>query len=243
MTIVGAALLRAVRLADAAVHVEHDGGLRLAGMHLVDPRTGQIGQGREVGIAGQPLRLEATHLARRGGLTIQPAAIDHGAHRRIMCQAVGVIDVLIAGKTAEHRLAQQSCQQVAGVLAAPALRQHRTRQVGQAKRVIELTVGQQPGVGGDPTAMKFQPQAAVEIDPQGTVIRFTRWVSHARAPELRITRCRCPACGCNRITCPGRPGPAPDPKSTGTLTPLSTPPVTAAIAAIPARRAVTPRAA
>jgi hypothetical protein len=39
-----------VGLADAAVHVEHDGVLRPARMHPVDPGAGQIGQGGEVGI-------------------------------------------------------------------------------------------------------------------------------------------------------------------------------------------------
>jgi hypothetical protein len=37
-------------------------------------------------------------------------------------QAVGVVDIFITGETAEHRLAQQPGQQVAGVLAAAAFR-------------------------------------------------------------------------------------------------------------------------
>ena len=63
VTVVGGAFLRAVGLADAAVHVEHDGGLRPAFMHQVDPGTGEIGQGGNVRLAGQPSRLEAAHLA------------------------------------------------------------------------------------------------------------------------------------------------------------------------------------
>ncbi|SPE35166.1 hypothetical protein SBBP1_790004 [Burkholderiales bacterium] len=33
-------------------------------------------------------------------------------------------------------------------------------------------------IGGDAAAMEFQLQAAVEIDPQRAIIRFTRWVFH-----------------------------------------------------------------
>src|SRR6516165_734240 len=42
-----------------------------------------------------PIALTA-HLTRRGSATIQPAAIDHGTHRRIMRQAIGVVKVLAA---------------------------------------------------------------------------------------------------------------------------------------------------
>ena len=154
------------------------GRLRPARMHPVDPGAGQIGQCREVGFAGQPSGLEAAHLAGRGGATIQPAAIHHGAHRRIMRQTVGIVHVLVAGEATEHRLAQQAGQQVARVLATAALRQRRTRQIGQPERVVEFAVGEQSGVGGDAAAVEFQLQAAVEIDPQSAVIRFTRWVFH-----------------------------------------------------------------
>ena len=98
-----------------------------------------------------------------------------------MGQTIGVVHVLIAGEAAEHRLAEQAGQQVPGVLAAAALGQRRASQIGQAERVVQFTVGQQPGIGGDPAAVEFQLQTTVEIDPQGPVIRFTRWVFHPRA--------------------------------------------------------------
>ena len=187
MAVVGAAFLRAMGLTDAAVHVEHDRRLRLALMHPIDPGAGQIGQGGEVYVAGQPCGLEAAHLAGRSSARSRPA-IHHGPHRRIMCQAIGIVDVLISGEAAEHRLAKQARQQVAGVLATAALRQHRTRQIGQSKHVIQFSIGQQAGIGGDATAMEFQPQPAVEIDPQGAIIRFTRWVFHDCVSSSRITR-------------------------------------------------------
>ena len=59
-----------------------------------------------------------------------------------------------------------------------ALRQRRASQIGQPERVVQFAERQQASVGGDAAAMEFQLQAAVEIDPQTAVIRFTRWVFH-----------------------------------------------------------------
>ena len=100
-----------------------------------------------------------------------------------MRQALGVVNVLVAGEAAEHGLAQQPGQQMAGVRAAAAFRQDVTGQIGQPQRVVEVAVGEQPGVGGDAAAVELQLQAAVEIDPQRPVIRFTRWVFHGAATE------------------------------------------------------------
>jgi hypothetical protein len=74
------------------------------------------------------------------------------------------------------------------VLAAPTLRQRRARRIGQPERVVQFPVGQQAGVGGDAAAVKFQLQPPVEINPQSTAIRFTRWVFHARPSDSTTTR-------------------------------------------------------
>ena len=111
-----------MRLADAAVHVQHDGRLWPPRMHPVDPGAGKIGQRREVGLAGQPSGLETAHLAGRGGLTIQAGAIHHGTHRGIMSETIGVVHVFIPGETAKHGLTEQPGQHVPGVLATAALR-------------------------------------------------------------------------------------------------------------------------
>jgi hypothetical protein len=187
VAVVGAAFLPAVRLADAAVHVEHDHRVRPARMNPVDPGAGEIGQGGEVRLAGQPARLEPPHLAGRGGPAIQPATIDHRAYRRIMRQALGVVHILIAGEAAEHGLPQQPGQEMAGVPPTTAFRQHATGHVGQPEGVVQLPVGQQAGVGRDTAAVELQLQAAIEIDPQGAVIRFTRWVVHRAVTQEAST--------------------------------------------------------
>jgi len=174
MAAVGRAFLRAVGLAHIAVHVEHDADSWPTFMDSVDPSAGQIGQCRQVGRAGQPPGLETAYLAGRGGLAIHSAAIRHRAHRRIVRKTSGTVHVPAAGEAAEHRLAQQADQQVAGILALTALRQRPTSQTGQPDRIVQFAVSEQSGVGGNAAAMEFQLQAAVEIDPQGTIIQFTR---------------------------------------------------------------------
>jgi hypothetical protein len=94
-------------------------------------------------------------------------------------QTVGIVDIFIAGEPTEHRLAEQPYQQMPSVLAAPTFCQHGPGQIGQPKCVVEFTVRKQSGVRGDTTAMELQPQTAVEIDPDGTIVRFTCWVSHS----------------------------------------------------------------
>jgi hypothetical protein len=53
---------------------------------------------------------------------------------------------------------------------------------------VEFAVGEQFGVGGDAVPVGLQAQAAVEIDPQGAVIRFTRRAFHTCVPEPPMER-------------------------------------------------------
>ena len=153
-------------------------------VHPVDPGAGQVGERREVRLGRQPLGLEAAHLAGRGRRPVDALPADDGAHRRIAGEPLGVVDVLVAGEPAVDRLAQQAEQPVADVLAAPALGEGRCGHRGQAEGVVQLAVGEQAAVGGDPGAVELELEPAVEGDPQG-LFRFTRRVRHpapARPP-------------------------------------------------------------
>ncbi len=55
---------------------------------------------------------------------------------------------------------------------------------GQPKRVIQLAIDEEAGIRGDLAAVKFQLQAAVEIDPQRRQFRVTHRVRHDRAPNI-----------------------------------------------------------
>ena len=46
----------------------------------------------------------------------------------------------------------------------------------ETEGVIEFAIGEQSGIGGDPGAMELELHAAVEIEPERTIGRFTRWV-------------------------------------------------------------------
>jgi hypothetical protein len=150
-------------------------------MHPVDPGAGQIGQRREVGLAGQPPGLETAHLAGRGRCAVKTLPAHHGAHRGIVGETFGVVHVLVTSEAAEHRLPQQAGQQVVGVLASTAFRQDTAGQISEAECVIQFSVDQDAGIGGDAAAVEFQLQAAVEIDPERPIIRFTRRVFHEPA--------------------------------------------------------------
>ena len=129
----------------------------------------KIGKSREVLRCREPVRLEAPHLARRSRTALSRLAADDPAHRRIMAQALGVVHVLVSGKTTEHRLPQQTDQRMAAVLAGARIGERLARHRAQPECVVEFAIGQQSGIGGDHGAAKLQHQAAVEIEPESTV--------------------------------------------------------------------------
>jgi hypothetical protein len=81
--------------------------------------------------------------------------------RRIAGEAVGVVDVLVAGEAAVDRLPQEAEQPVPDVLSAPALGERRRRHGGEAEGVVQLAVGEQAAVGGDPGAVELELEAAM----------------------------------------------------------------------------------
>lgn len=75
-----------------------------------------------------------------------------------------------------------------GVLAPVALRQRRTRHIGQLERVVQLAVGEQSGIGNDAAVMEFQLQATLEINLQSAINRLARWQFDAPT-AMTITTC------------------------------------------------------
>jgi len=63
-----------------------------------------------------------------------------------------------------------------GVLVGARIGESVGTRIGQSQRVVQLAIGKQPRIGGDRGAAKLKHQAAVEIEPQRTPIRFTRRV-------------------------------------------------------------------
>ena len=153
-------------------------------MHPVDPGARQIRQRFQVGVRRQPLGLEAPHLAARSGRTIETLTADDGPHGGVAGEPLGVVDILVAGEPTEHRLAKQPAQRVARVLAAAAIEELGDRDLGEPEGVVELTVGEQAAVGGDPGTVEFELDPAVESGPQRQLSGFTRRVPHDHAPSV-----------------------------------------------------------
>lgn len=65
---------------------------------------------------------------------------------------------------------------MARVLAATIVRQHCNGKRGQAERVIQFALGEQPRVGRYAGTVKFQLETAVENEPRSAQIRVTRRV-------------------------------------------------------------------
>ena len=153
-------------------------------MHPVDPGARQIGQRLQVGVGRQPLGLEAPHLTAGSCRTIEPLTADDGPHGGVAGESLGVVHVFVASEPTEHRLAKQPAQCVACVLAAAAVQEFRDRDLGEPQDVVELTVGEQPAVGGDPGTVEFKLDPAVESGPQRQLSGFTRRVPHDHAPSV-----------------------------------------------------------
>jgi hypothetical protein len=188
VAVVGRALLLAVGRALRAVQIEDDAVRRPARVHPVDPGAGQSGERREVGLGGQPLGLEAAHLAGRGCGPVKPLTPHDGAHGRIAGEAVCVVDVFVAGQPAVDRLPHEAEQPVADVLPVPAFGESRYAHRGQIEGVVQLTVGEQAAVRGDRCPMELELEPAVEGNPQ-RLLRFTRRVRHNQ--PIRPLLCLC----------------------------------------------------
>ena len=80
---------------------------------------------------------------------VHTLAADDGAHHRIAGEPLGIVDVFVAGEPAVDRLAQQARQLVPDVPAAPPLAECRSAHRGQAKRVVQLAIGEQAAVRSD----------------------------------------------------------------------------------------------
>ena len=146
IAVIRGAFLVAMNRALGTVDVEDQRRRSAPSPNLVDPRTVQAQQRREVPLVGQNSGLEAAHLALARGVAIVGATTDNAAHDRIARQPIGVVHVLITGQAPEHGLSEQGEQGVLRVPTRAAVAQFPTRYLGQAQGLIQLPKQQQPAV-------------------------------------------------------------------------------------------------
>lgn len=93
-------------------------------------------------------------------------AANNPPHGGITPETLGVVHVIITANTSENRLAKLTGHTVPSVLTGTAVLKNSLGDLAQAKCIVKFTIGENPGIRGDPETMKFQLQAAVKIDPQ-----------------------------------------------------------------------------
>jgi hypothetical protein len=130
------------------------------------------------------LGLEAAHLTGRSRLRRHGASADNEAHYRIASEPIGIVAVFVSGQASKHRLTKLRDQPMTTVAACPCVGKNVASHLLQPKSVVEFAKSQQASIGGDPGPMKFQLQPSVEIEPQNSAIRVTRWVCHGRSLDV-----------------------------------------------------------
>jgi hypothetical protein len=78
-------------------------------------------------------------------------------------------------------LPKQTAQLVGRVLAAPAVEELRERDLREPEGIIEVAIGEQAAVRGDPRAVEFKLDPAVECGPQRRLSDFTNRVGEVLA--------------------------------------------------------------
>ncbi len=104
-------------------------------MNPVDPHTVHVGQGFNVRVGGQKLRLETSHLAGRGSPSFDGLAADNPPHGRVEAEPVGIVHVVVAAKASENGLAELPNNAVTTVLPTTGVGVRWSQEIGQGAKV------------------------------------------------------------------------------------------------------------
>jgi len=101
----------------------------------------------------------------------------------ILRHALGVVDILIPGQSAVHRLPQQVDQRQLGILAPAGIGQVPFHEFAQAQTHIQLAHQNQTTVGSHSRALEVDHQGAVEGELKGLFLRLTHRLSSFTPPQ------------------------------------------------------------
>src|SRR5829696_10022134 len=110
----------------------------------------------------EPLGLEAARLAGRGRRPVKLLPAHDGAPGRATGEPFGIVHVFIAGEPAIGRLPQEAEPPVPDVPPPSTLGEGRGGPGGETEGVVQLAVGEQAAVRGDPGAVELELEPAVE---------------------------------------------------------------------------------
>jgi hypothetical protein len=110
VTVVGAALLVTEGLAHRTVHVKDELFELAVLVGLVGPLPGAVHQELQVLFGAEGLGLEAGHLTGGSCRMVLGAAADHGPQGGIEAEALGVVDIFVAGQPAVVRWRRRACK-------------------------------------------------------------------------------------------------------------------------------------
>jgi hypothetical protein len=106
---------------------------------------------------------------------------------RIDPKALGIVGVRVSRETTVDRLAEETREAVAGVLAAARFGEPPARFTREPEDLVKLSVGQEPGVTRDTRPMELELQPAVEMEPQRPLLGFTHWIPSPEGVSRGLT--------------------------------------------------------
>ena len=114
---------------------------------------------------GQSLRLKAARGVGAGGVPVLALPARDNSHGWVLGKTCYIVGIILAGQTAVDGLAEQRDQVVADVGTAPAFLKIVAGDMGKTQDMIQLSKGQESGVGSDGEAVKFEADFGVEVEP------------------------------------------------------------------------------
>src|SRR5262249_33576124 len=99
----------------------------------------------------------------RGRRVVPGPPANHGAHRRVNAESLGVVEVRVPGQAAVDRLPQQGGRGVLNIRAGAMVLQLTGGGAGQVEGIVEVAVSQQSGIAGDLGSEESEPETAVEL--------------------------------------------------------------------------------
>ena len=93
-----------------------------------------------------------------------------------MGKAFGIIGVIVASKAAVDGLSEQRDEVVADVATGAAFLEIVGSNMGKAQGIIQLSNGQESGIGSDGGTVKLQTDFGVELEPERGFVAVTHQV-------------------------------------------------------------------